>query len=306
MGREVKRVALNFEWPIDKNWAGYMNPWYAFRQNCSACDGSGYSPQANRMRDEFYGYVAFDPVAYGSTLHTMETPGLRESVTRKIDGDIQRDGKGSYYLFGGRFSREQAIEHEMRRMLGIYNQGWHYHLIQADVDALAANGDLQDLTHRWSRENGWTPIDPPPVLTPTLVNRFAMFSFAGGSGWNYTAIKARCEREGVPVECSKCHGKGDRWQPADAKQKADEWERIEPPAGEGWQVWQTVSEGAPISPVFATPEELAEYMANAKPWGGASKMPAAKWLQWITSCGYAPSMVMDGGVVMDGVEAMVQ
>ena len=46
----------------------------------------------------------------------------------------------------------------------------------------------------------------------------------------------------------------------------------DPPEGDGWQLWQTVS-GGPISPVFATPEELIDWMCvpvkpvrRAGPW----------------------------------------
>jgi hypothetical protein len=35
----------------------------------------------------------------------------------------------------------------------------------------------------------------------------------------------------------------------------------EPPKGEGWQLWQTVSDG-PLSPVFKTPEELINWMCE--------------------------------------------
>ena len=33
----------------------------------------------------------------------------------------------------------------------------------------------------------------------------------------------------------------------------------DPPSGPGWQLWETTSAGSPVSPVFATPEELAEW-----------------------------------------------
>ncbi len=35
MGRELRRVPLDFDWPIDKTWDGYLNPHYA---ECSDCD----------------------------------------------------------------------------------------------------------------------------------------------------------------------------------------------------------------------------------------------------------------------------
>lgn len=42
-----------------------------------------------------------------------------------------------------------------------------------------------------------------------------------------------------------------------------EKERREPPSGEGWQVWETVSEGSPVTPVFPTAESLARQLKTA-------------------------------------------
>ena len=44
-----------------------------------------------------------------------------------------------------------------------------------------------------------------------------------------------------------------------------QWPMAEPPTGDGYQIWETVK-GSPISPVFATPEELAQHMAGTR-WG---------------------------------------
>ena len=38
--------------------------------------------------------------------------------------------------------------------------------------------------------------------------------------------------------------------------------RIPPPTGEGWQLWENVTEGSAVSPVFATAEELAEWLST--------------------------------------------
>lgn len=38
MGRELRRVPLDFSWPLDKVWEGYLNPHYV---ECAACDGTG-------------------------------------------------------------------------------------------------------------------------------------------------------------------------------------------------------------------------------------------------------------------------
>lgn len=36
--RELKRVPLDFDWPLHKLWNGYLNPHY---KSCQACDGCG-------------------------------------------------------------------------------------------------------------------------------------------------------------------------------------------------------------------------------------------------------------------------
>jgi len=39
---------------------------------------------------------------------------------------------------------------------------------------------------------------------------------------------------------------------------------IEPPQGNCFQLWETVSEGSPVSPVFETKEELATWLSTTK------------------------------------------
>ena len=42
----------------------------------------------------------------------------------------------------------------------------------------------------------------------------------------------------------------------------------EPPAGDGYQLWETCTEGSPVSPVFGTLEELSEWCSdNYSAWG---------------------------------------
>ena len=82
---------------------------------------------------------------------------------------------------------------------------------------------------------------------------------------------------------------------------------LEIPKGDGYQIWETVSEGSPITPVFATPEELARWCVendNAK-YGLAG--PGARpdyegWMRFI-QVGWAPSMVLDSTGIRSGVLA---
>jgi hypothetical protein len=67
-------------------------------------------------------------------------------------------------------------------------------------------------------------------------------------------------------------------------------------------MYETTSEGTPISPAFATPEELARWLAdhNASAFGDMT----ATYEQWLATCksGWAPSAVIQGRHMMSGVE----
>lgn len=96
--------------------------------------------------------------------------------------------------------------------------------------------------------------------------------------------------------------RGSVWISDEAKRLAEEWEPHEPPEGEGWQLWETVSEGSPVSPVFATAEELPAWLAGPEGTerrGVNSEMTEEQWLRFLK--GWAPSMVVAGGKVMSGI-----
>lgn len=84
-----------------------------------------------------------------------------------------------------------------------------------------------------------------------------------------------------------------------------------------FQVYETVSEGTPVTPPFATKEELIEYLvANGDFWdqsrrkeGRSSVMPCEPWSRkqaeaFVNGPGWAPSLIVTNGHVMTGVEAM--
>lgn len=74
----------------------------------------------------------------------------------------------------------------------------------------------------------------------------------------------------------------------------------------GWQMWETTSEGSPISPVCNSAEELARWLAD----NGASSFGAmtASYEQWLRTiqAGSAPSMVLEGTNMMSGVAAVAE
>lgn len=71
-----------------------------------------------------------------------------------------------------------------------------------------------------------------------------------------------------------------------------------------YQMYETVSEGTPISPIFATPEDLARWLADT----GANAFAGMKasyegWLR-VARGESAPSAVVRDGVIVSGVEGL--
>lgn len=105
--------------------------------------------------------------------------------------------------------------------------------------------------------------------------------------------------------CAVCEGDRKAYPKVELPEwKPTPWQK-EPPVGIGWQMWETTSEGSPISPVCETPEALARWLADHSASAfGRQTATYEQWLAMIRGGGHAPSMVVDGGRVMSGVEAM--
>jgi len=293
MGREVKRVALDFDWPLNKVWGGFINPHYANSHACAACAGDGYSPEARRLKDQWYGNAPFRPEERGSTPFLPTHPAVRAFAERNVTRSPEYYGR-----------RELDIQREARRLADHFNRGWNHHLNADDVAALVEGGRLMDLTHTWTQESGWQPKKPPYVPTPEEVNVWSLSGFGHCSINQWIVVRAECDRLGIESACQSCNGSGTIWDSPEDKQSADDWTRNEPPAGTGYQIWETVSEGSPISPVFATPEELARWMAG-KRWGADDGSPYESWLTFIQGPGWAVSMTMDANGIHTGPDAVL-
>jgi hypothetical protein len=96
--------------------------------------------------------------------------------------------------------------------------------------------------------------------------------------------------------CPACDGKAHH---PDDTEMLDAWEPTEPPTGEGWQVWETVSEGSPITPVFDSAEGLARHLATEGAWGHVYDYGVA--LRFVEA-GWAPSGALSAATgFVDGV-----
>lgn len=102
---------------------------------------------------------------------------------------------------------------------------------------------------------------------------------------------------------------------ADRKRSYAEWAGERPDPADYMPVWadaerthcmmyEDTSEGTPISPAFATPEELAHWLAD----NGASSFgrDTATYEQWLYICkgGWVPSMIADANGVRSGIAAI--
>ncbi len=340
MGREVKRVALDFNWPLRKVWKGFLNerPGPA---DCHACKGMGSSPAADELKNKWYGYVPFTPEENGSTPLTINHPAVRKFATRntlqsvftgrygfdegiKIYWEKVKDGTldtllSTYPVI------EDYIDSEAYRLIDMWNGQWSHHLNAEDIQALLDGDRLSDLTRYPLNEeqkaeyerieaannaNRANPVDGYEykwfnnghVPTPQEVNDWSIGSFGHDSINQWICVKARCAKMGISSLCEVCNGEGSFWSSEEAKTYHEAWEQEEPPAGDGWQIWETVSEGSPISPVFSTPEELAAWMII--PGNDTSVTKGTTYEQWMgfLQVGWAPSGISDSNGYQDGVK----
>jgi hypothetical protein len=200
MGRTLKRVPMDFNWPLNNIWDGYLNPYHG--RQCPTCKGSGQNAATHLIEEEWYA--------------------LNNRKDIWLDGNRTRS----------------------------YNDNAHcYHLTKVEVDALLARNRLSDLRKKLGR-------DP----TVEEVNDWAIHDPMGHDEINRSiCVKARAEELGVYGFCPACDGDGEVWDSPESKQKCDSWKPQEPPAGPGFQLWETTTEGSPQSPVFATLGALAAW-----------------------------------------------
>ncbi len=69
-----------------------------------------------------------------------------------------------------------------------------------------------------------------------------------------------------------------------------------------YQLYQTVSEGTPVSPPFETKEELSQYLADHGEFGSRYEKPTLEQARNLVNDGYAPSLIMSMGKVMNPYE----
>lgn len=233
MGREARRVPLDFDWPLDKVWAGYLTPDRLKEDDCPDC-ANGLSPDGELIQG-----IAYMIVGLGDDVTAQERGREMHPYLRPIY-DI------SYV--GGKKRPTPRFEEFIKGL------------------------------HPEDRGNDWLGRQPYGMAARLL-------ELAGlDDEWGY---------------CPTCKGHGSIEAYPGQRAEAEAWEATEPPEGDGWQMWETTSEGSPKTPVFATVEELARHCAdtNASMFGSTGA-DYDKWLAILKGDDIASITIAPGVVMM--------
>lgn len=294
MSRQLRRVPLGFNWPINQTWEGFLNNVPYTATKCETCDGDCMSPRARELHHLWYGNSEpyYDPAADGKEPITSAHPAARALAERRCRNDAWYYGSGP-----------ANVEREAKRLAAHWNKGWAHFLNDADVAALVEGGRLMEFTHTWDDEaRRWIKNDPATIPTAADVNAWSLGGM-GHDGINEgVVLRARLKAEGDAGYCETCEGAGVFWTSPEARERYENWEPTEPPTGEGYQLWQTVSEGSPITPVFSNAEQLARYLAASEYSDG---LDMVGWMRFIEGPGWCPSGAFIDGQALTGPELAV-
>lgn len=226
MGREVRRVPVDFDWPLEKIWDGFVNPLGDF----PACPDCSYET-ADTLMDQLFP----NPHRRGSGL-TPEAFAVDQTFyAHQVEAAVGTPA--------------QAGVSRGARLIA-----WGDKLGQAEVDNLVAEGRLREYI-----DGKWESVPRTAAEVNAQQHGGGLMGHDGINRW--ILVKFRCKVLGIEMNCSTCKGEGDI--ATDEQRDAYEnWKPTPPPTGEGWQVWETVSEGSPITPVFPTSEGLVDYLAT--------------------------------------------
>lgn len=209
MGRELKRVPLDFKWPIKKIWRGYLNPYNS--SECKSCGGSGFNPATKKIDDAWH--------------------------------------------------------------------NWRYQLTDIETKALLEENRLVMLTHIPTSTGDWKEIEPKHIPTAEEVNEWYQVYPQGHDLINrWICVEARSKHLGIYGVCEHCD-EGRIWQSVEIKKLHDDWGSVEPPIGEGYQLWST-TKSHPMTPVFATLEQLCGYCEKKSvSVSGYSTLTKEQWME---------------------------
>lgn len=150
---------------------------------------------------------------------------------------------------------------------------WKDRITQDETDALVAEGRLRKWVGKWVT----VPRTAAEVNAANGPNGSMLGDMAHDAINRWILIEARAKRLGVYGNCNVCDGAGEVWFSDEIRRLHDEWVAEGPPAGDGFQLWETTSEGSPSSPVFGTLDELCAWCADNATTFASFKASAEEW-----------------------------
>jgi hypothetical protein len=231
VGREIKRVAEGFDWPLGKRWKGFLPPDDG-KVECVLCI----------LDDRSTGYSRLGMSLYSLATRNPERPHARKHLMHPSD-------------------REHIPFVEKMASVGFLQALGHFParpLVSQDQEDL----DRQDKTflaalRKWHNDRDSCPGSDVYSWGGTLTNQREVV---------YDLMLVIADALGVTMDdiffCPACGSEGKVVADSDQHHIYNAWEEEEPPAGSWWQVWETVSEGSPVTPAFATDDELIDYLVK--------------------------------------------
>jgi hypothetical protein len=266
MGRILKRVPLDFKWTLNQKWKGYLNPYCSYK--CEACDGGGYNEGTKKIYDEWYN---FENAVYKQNPYR---PNARYNATAHNNNIT-----------------ESEVEALVRagRLSDLMDSKYHFN----DEKNVWEKLDMS-VPHK---DRKWVECEQPTFPTPEEVNRWNMESPFGHDSINaHICVEVRAKELGVYGMCECCDGEGEIWFSDEIKELSENWERVDPPVGEGYQMWENTSEGSPQSPVFETLDELCEWCSeNASIFGTSQFVSKEEWMR----CLGGDELLIKDGVILN-------
>lgn len=253
MSNEVRRVPLDFDWPLNKVWSGYVRPAELGGERCEECNGSGQT--------HFGWWLQAFSYAMGM---------LAEDVREQERGKPMHPWLSNFPHPHGHW--EYPVAGDPQSGPG------RFVIDRPSADALDFFAALMNVDKE--------------KITGSLFGRQP----------SYAVMTKLLEVTGADVSCKACGGEGSTEKYPGQRAEADAWVPTGPAEGEGWQLWETVSDGSPISPVFSTADALAGWMSD--PERGDRWVPAETAQKFIEA-GWAPTGVgRPGRGVVSGIEAV--